>query len=333
MTLERRGTDGWFPIHPPLTGAKLMRQSKPTRRVVLPCPFFPESDQQRFAEDLHLRGFAERTVFGYVRAMRKLAEFCRTPPDQVSERQLRAFFLYAKLEKQYAYGTLRVLLSGVKAYFSLTCPRDWNVMSLLRLQNVSTLPEVITRQQVRNIIDACNSQRMAAYFWTVYSMGLRLSEALNLQVGDIDADRRLVHIHRGKGSKDRYVPLPTSTLGVLRKYWTTHRHPRLLFPADGRSHDLARTGISRAKTAMSETAVQGAMKQITRRLGFDKKVSIHTLRHSYATHLLEAEVSLRCIQKFLGHSSLQTTLVYLHITQTAEVDATDTIDRLMQLGD
>lgn len=307
-----------------------MRQSKSTRRVVLPCPFFLDADQQRFAEDLQLRGLAERTVFGYVRSIRKLADFCQTPPDRITERQLRAFFLNAKFEKQYAYGTLRVLLSGVKAFFGYTCPRDWNVMELLRLQNVTTLPEVITGDQVRDIIDTCTTERMATYFWTVYSMGLRLNEALHLQVGDVDAERGLVHVHRGKGAKDRYVPLPTSTLLMLRSYWSTHRHPQFLFPADGRNHRLAANVLSQATTPMSETAVQGAMKKITRELRFDKKVSIHTLRHSYATHLLEAGVSLKCIQKYLGHSSLQTTLVYLHITETGESDARDTIERLMR---
>ena len=194
----------------------------------------------------------------------------------------------------------------------------------MKIQNVKSLPEVLTIEQVHQIIDACTTQRMAVYFWTVYSLGLRLEEGLNLQVGDIDAARGLVHVHRGKGAKDRYVPLPTETLQLLRQYWTTHRHRRLLFPADGRNHK----GMSTAKTPMSPTAVQGAMKQITRKIDFGKKVSIHTLRHCYATHLLEAGVSLRVIQQYLGHSSLQTTMVYLHLTETAEVDTRQMIEKI-----
>ncbi len=100
-------------------------------------------------------------------------------------------------------------------------------------QNVKSLPEVITRSQVLRIVGAANTQPMAVYFWTVYSLGLRMQEGLNLQVGDIDFERMMVHVHRGKGAKDRYVPLPTSTLDLLRQYWITHRHRRLLFPADG----------------------------------------------------------------------------------------------------
>lgn len=157
-------------------------------------------------------------------------------------------------------------------------------------------------------------------------MGLRLGEGLNLQVGDVDADRGLVHVHRGKGAKDRYIPLPTCTLHWLRRYWLTHRHKRLLFPADGRKH----TGMSTAKTPMSATAVQDAMKLITNKLDFGKKVYTHTLRHSYATHLLEAGVSLKVIQQYLGHTSLQTTMIYLHLTEIAEVDARQAIEKIFQ---
>jgi integrase/recombinase XerD len=126
----------------------------------------------------------------------------------------------------------------------------------------------------------------------------------------------MVHVHRGKGAKDRYVPLPTSTLQMLRRYWSSHRHKRLLFPADSREHK----GMAAPPLTMSPTAVQGAMKKITTQIDFGKKVSIHTLRHSYATHLLEAGLSLKVIQKYMGHSSLQTTMVYLHLTEIAEVE-------------
>jgi site-specific recombinase XerD len=202
----------------------------------------------------------------------------------------------------------------------------------MRIKDVKSLPEILTIEQVHQIIDHCTTLRMAVYFWTVYSLGLRMNEALHLQIGDIDADRMMVHIHRGKGAKDRYIPLPTSTLLALRRFWLTHRHPKFLFPADGRNH----RGVSLvqehslAKTPMSETAVQGAIKLITKQLNFGKKVSTHTLRHSYATHLLEAGISLRQIQQFLGHSSLQTTMIYLHLTHTAAIDALRVINELFR---
>lgn len=286
--------------------------------------FFTGKLYQRMSDDLHLAGMSERTHEGYLRAVRKLADYSQTSPDKITEDQLRRFFLHQKNDLHYAYGTLRVAFSGVKFFYTRTCRRSWDTLATMKLQNAKTLPEVITFQQVHQIIDATTTLRMETYFWTVYSLGLRMQEGLNLEVGDIDGDRGLVHVHRGKGAKDRYIPLPSSTLDMLRQYWVTHRHKRFLFPADGRNH----TGMSTAKTTMSPTAVQGAMKKITRQLNFGKKVSTHTLRHSYATHLLEAGVSLKAIQQYMGHSSLQTTMVYLHLTETEDVKSREVIERL-----
>jgi site-specific recombinase XerD len=271
---------------------------------------------------------SQRTYQGYLRAVRQLADYCKTTPDKITEDQLRRYFLFLKNEKKFAYGSLRVAFSGIKFFYTRTCKRNWETLAQMKLQNVKSLPEVLTIRQVHQIMDAATTPRIAVYFWTVYSLGLRLQEGLNLQVGDIDGDRMMVHVHRGKGAKDRYVPLPSSTLDLLRLYWVSHRHKRLLFPADGRQH----RGISTAKTPMSITAVQGAMKKITKRIDFGKKVSIHTLRHSYGTHLLEAGVSLRAIQQYMGHSSLQTTMVYLHLTESAAVDSRKVIEKLFRRG-
>lgn len=288
--------------------------------------FFRGTLYQKMSDDLHLTSKAQRTHDGYLREIRKLADHYRLAPDNVSEQQLRRYFLFLKNEKQLAEGSLTVTLSAFKFFFGITCPRNWETFASLKVKGPKTLPEVITISQVHLIIDACNTQRMAVFFWTAYSMGLRLSEALNLQVGDVDAERGFVHVHRGKGAKDRYIPLPTSTLHQLRTHWLTHQHKRFLFPADGRNHQ----GMSQAKTPMAPTTPQDAMKLITNKINFGKKVCTHTLRHSYATHLLEAGVSLKVIQKYLGHSSLQTTMVYLHLTDVAEVDARAVIEKIFQ---
>jgi site-specific recombinase XerD len=174
-------------------------------------------------------------------------------------------------------------------------------------------------------LEAVRTPHNKAFLWTVYSLGLRLQEGLALQVGDIDSARMLVHVHRGKGAKDRFVPLPARTLTVLREYWATHRHPQLLFPATGRDHRQAAT----ATQPMGKASVQGAMRRIVLELGFRKSIHVHTLRHSYATHLLEAGVNLRLIQQYLGHSSLQTTMIYLHLTSAGQEQARGVIERLM----
>ena len=288
--------------------------------------FFTGPLRTKMSEDLQLTSKATRTHDGYLREIRKLADHCRMTPDQITEQQVRTYFLHLKNERKFAAGSLTVTLSALKFFYRITCPKDWVTLEQLRVKGPKTLPEVITISQVHNIIDACTTERMSVFFWTLYSLGLRLDEGLNLQVGDIDAARGVVHIHRGKGAKDRYLPLPTSTLNLLRQHWLTHRHPRFLFPADGRNHRNQPT----AETPMAPTTPQDAMKLITKQLKFGKKVSCHTLRHSYATHLFEAGVSLKNIQKYLGHSSLQTTLVYIHITETAEADARQTVEQLFR---
>ena len=288
--------------------------------------FFTGPLRTKMSEDLQLTSKAQRTHDGYLREIRKLADHCRMPPDQITEQQVRSYFLHLKNDRKFAAGSLTVTLSALKFFYRITCPRDWVTLEQLKVKGPKTLPEVITIEQVHNIIDACTTERMAIFFWTLYSLGLRLDEGLNLQVGDIDAARGVVHIHRGKGAKDRYLPLPTSTLNLLRQHWLTHRHPRFLFPADGRNHRNQPT----AETPMAPTTPQDAMKLITKQLKFGKKVSCHTLRHSYATHLFEAGVSLKNIQKYLGHSSLQTTPVYIHITETAEADARQTVEQLFR---
>jgi len=287
--------------------------------------FFSAKLRQKMTEDLQLIGRSARTQQAYLRAVRKLAEFYRMSPAKLSEQQVRQYFLTIKNEHHYAPGSLRVAFNGIRFFYTHTCKRNWQTLRQVKIPNSKTLPEVLTIEQVHQIIDACKVERIAVYLWTVYSMGLRLEEGLNLQVGDIDAARGLIHIHRGKGAKDRYVPIPSVTLAWLRKYWLTHRHPPLLFPAEGRDHKQAPT----AKNPMAQSTVQKPMKQIVDQIGFGKKISIHTLRHSYATHLLEAGVSLKVIQKYLGHSSLQTTLIYLHLTETAEADAREAIERVM----
>lgn len=278
----------------------------------------------KMSEDLQLTSKAKRTHDGYLREIRKLADYYQTSPDQISEPQIRRYFLHLKNERRFAAGSLTVTLSALKFFYRITCPRDWITLEQLKVKGPKTLPEVITIQQVHDIIDACTTERMAVFFWTVYSLGLRLDEALNLQIGDIDSQRMMVHVHRGKGAKDRYLPLPTCTLNQLRQHWISHRNPTLLFPAEGRK----RRGMATATTPMAMTTPQDAIKIITRKMKFGKKVSTHTLRHSYATHLFEAGVSLKTIQKYLGHSSLQTTLVYIHITETAEADARTTVEQL-----
>jgi integrase/recombinase XerD len=282
--------------------------------------------RQRLLHDLQLAGLSERTQEAYVRAVRQLADHFQIPPDRLTEQQLRDDFLHLKNDRQFASASLGIAYSGIKFFYSHTIPRDWPTLKRLRVPREKRLPDVLSVDEVRRLITAVRTPHNRTYFQTVYALGLRLGEGLHLQVGDIDSARMMVHVHRGKGAKDRFVPLPSSTLKVLRAYWVTHRHPLWLFPAIGRDHGQA----ARADGPMERSSVQGAMRRVVRDLGFRKAVSIHTLRHSYATHLLEAGVNLRLIQQDLGHSSLQTTMVYLHLTSVSQEQARARIDALME---
>jgi integrase/recombinase XerD len=281
--------------------------------------------RQRMHQDLQLAGLAEGTQTAYLRVVRQLAAHFHKRPDQITEDELRDYLLYLKNVRQYKPSSLKIAASGITFFYSHTVPRDWVIFKNLHIPRPKALPSVLSIDEVRRLIDAVDTLHNKTYFWTVYSLGLRLQEGLNLQVPDIDSARMVVHVHRGKGSKDRYVPLPPRTLTMLRKYWATHRNPVWLFPATGRDHDQA---ISAAEP-MARSSVHGAMKRVVRELGFRKRVTIHTLRHSYATHLLEAGVNLRLIQQYLGHSSLQATMVYLHLTSLGQEQARATINSLM----
>jgi len=185
---------------------------------------------------------------------------------------------------------------------------------------------VLSIDEVRLILKMARKPQVKAFLTTVYSCGLRLSEALNLRVTDIDSERMTLRVRDGKGAKERYVPLPESTYLLLREYWKTHRNKRLVFPALGRRHDQGPT----AEKPMAISSVQGALRRILKQLPkIRKHATIHTLRHSYATHLIEAGVNLRIVQQYLGHASLVNTMIYLHVTDLGNDDASGRINRLM----
>jgi integrase/recombinase XerD len=282
--------------------------------------------RERMRQDLQLAGLSARTQEAYLRAVIQFGKHYGCPPDQLTEDQLRRYFIHLTTKRQLSPPSLRMAFYGIRFFYRHTAPRDWPTLERLRIRKHRTLPDVLGRTEVQQLLQAVHAPHYHTYFWTVYYLGLRLEEALHLQVGDIDSGRMLVHVHRGKGAKDRFVPLPQSTLQRLRAYWSSHRNPAWLFPALGRD----RKGAATATHPMGRSSVQNVMRRVVKQLGFRKRISIHTLRHCYATHLLEAGVNLRLIQKALGHSSLQTTTLYLHLTSHGEEHAVAILNHLMQ---
>jgi integrase/recombinase XerD len=281
--------------------------------------------RERMIEDMQLRGLAPRTQEAYLRHVRQLSMYCKKSPDKITEEDLREYFIYLKNEKRVARSTCIQALSGIKFFFQHTLQREWKTFELVRPAKEKKLPVVLSRKEIIRLLGCLRSFRHHVCLSTIYSCGLRLRECVYLQVKDIDSDRMLVHVRKGKGSKDRYVPLPDSTLTLLRQYWSTHRHPRWFFPT------RTRLGVplSEATSPISTSSVHKALRLACVESGIQKHVTPHTLRHSYATHLLEAGVNLKRIQTYLGHSSLRTTSIYTHLTRDGEERAAKVINQVM----
>ncbi len=284
---------------------------------------------QQSMRALQLAGMSERTQQCYTRAVRMLVDFYGKTPDKVTERELQDYFLHRKNVDKWSAATLRICYSGIKFYFVNVLKRDWHTLDLIHAKRDQSLPVVLSLSEVWTILNTVQTPQNKAYLTAVYTCGLRLHEGLHLQVADIDGQRMRIHVHRGKGAKDRYVPLPGYTLDLLRSYWCIHRNDTWVFPRLGRSGKEGPTALR----PMDGSSVRGALSRALVQLKFKKRVTVHTLRHSYATHLLEAGVNIRRIQQYLGHRSLSSTMVYLHLTTQGHQRAYTIIDDLMKGGD
>lgn len=276
---------------------------------------------------LQLAGMSERTQQAYTRAVRLLVEFHAKTPEQITEPELEDYFLHRRNVDKWSSATLTIAYSGVKFFFEKVLKRDWHIFTYLRSQKEHRLPSILSREEVFRVLDHIKTIQNYTCLSTIYACGLRISEALGLEVSDIDGKRMMIHVHRGKGAKDRYVPLPEESYRLLRRYWTTHRHPTLIFPALGRGHNEGGT----ARNPMAISSVQGAFREARFAASIVKRqVSVHTLRHCYATHLLEDGVNPRIVQRYMGHSNLETTMMYFHLTQKGTEDAYKIINSTMR---
>jgi site-specific recombinase XerD len=273
--------------------------------------------RRRMIEDMRLHGFSPRTQDSYVRSVLGLACYYQRSPDQIVEEEIRRYFVHLTCERKLARKTITIALCGVKFFYEKTLRRDWSLTGVPVPKREKKLPVVLTRKEVGKILAAVRVPRLHACLTLIYACGLRLSEGCRVEVTDIDRQRGLLHVH-GKGSKDRYVPLPAAMLPILEAAWKTHRNRLWLFPWVGRG---ARQGQQSDRHTPLST-VQQAFRKALIASGIGKKVSVHSLRHAYATHLLEAGIKMPQIQQWLGHSSPSTTAIYAHLTQqSAQADA------------
>lgn len=287
------------------------------------------SDQSRFdslyqehLNVLRLQGKAPATIDAYSRAVRRVAAFFECCPDQLSQQQLRDYF--ASLVQSHSWSTVKLDRNGLQFFYRHILNKRWQWVEIVKPPKVKTLPDILSVEEVSRVINQTRELRYQTYLLCVYSMGLRLSEALNLTVSDIDSARMKLHVRCGKGRKDRFVTLPERSLKLLRLYWSSHRNPRLLFPR-------GKTDLQRhvAHHTMDRGGLQKSTKAIVKSCGINKRITIHSFRHCYGAHLVEVGVNLRAIQQQMGHDCPKTTALYTQLTRTSHVNTEQLINRLV----
>ncbi len=281
--------------------------------------------RQRMVEEMQLRRLAVRTQESYLEAVTKLVRYVGKSPEQISTEEMRQYFLYLTNEKELARSSVMQAICGLKFFYEQVLKQEWDLFAIQWPRREKKLPVVLSVAEVHQVLGQVQRPMYQVCLTTIYSCGLRLGEGVRLTVKAIDSSRMVVHVRGGKGAKDRYVPLPQATLTRLRQHWTTHRHPQWLFPGTPKTGQA----WARVEKPVDESSVQKAMRRAVEASGLHKEATIHTLRHSWATHLLEAGINLRLIQQWLGHGSLSTTAIYTHLTRNAETVAGETINRLM----
>lgn len=279
----------------------------------------------RMKEDLQLHGLSVNTQMAYLYRAKKLIEYFNKPPEEITNEELRVYFLYLKNEKKYAGATETIVLCGIKFLFEKTLDKKLNLLNIVRSPRKHKLPVVLSREEVKSVLKNIRLIRPRACLTLIYSCGLRMQEAISLKVEQVDSKRMLLHIQKAKRGRDRYVPLPESTLKLLRVYYKTHRNPLLVFPTPSRGKEIEASSTK----PISNVSIQRVFKKSLKEVGINKQASVHTLRHSYATHLLEEGTDIRIIQEYLGHKFISTTMVYTHLTPLLKNGVSKKINTLM----
>jgi site-specific recombinase XerD len=286
----------------------------------------PHTILKRFADDLALLPLQPRSQKSYWACVRQLSEYFDRSPELVTAEELRQYFIYLKTQRRFSRQSSTQALCAIKLFWEKTLQRPWPAeLELARATPQFKLPVILSAVEVRKVLARVEAFDHRVALTTIYSCGLRLGEALKLEVGDIDSQRMFLHIRAGKGNRDRYVPLPQRTLELLRQLWRTHRHPRFVFPAKGHGGQ----GASTATEPMDRSTLQGGFRLALRASGIKKAAHIHTLRHSYATHLLEQGENLRQLQVNLGHATPVSTAIYTHLTTLCQTQHQQRLNQFM----
>ncbi len=262
----------------------------------------------KMEQDLLIRGLSPLTRAAYIRCVVGLSQYYGRAPDTLSEQEVQAYLAYLVKERALAWGTLSMTVHGLRFLYEVSLGRPRTHFYIPTVKTPSKQPEILSRQEIARLMQAVDNRKHRALLMTTYAAGLRVSEVVKLKVSHIDSERMAIRVEQGKGRKDRYTLLSQRLLEELRGYWRLYRPPYWLFPGKGAHHPLSRS------------AAHCIYHKAKRVAGITKTGGIHSLRHAFATHLLEAGIDLPTIQSLLGHSTIRTTTRYLHIVHGGGAD-------------
>ncbi len=271
---------------------------------------------QEFTNDLLIRNFSKKTIDSYQFQLEQYFDYFQIPPQIIDVSKIRTYLLYLKTERKYSSSTLNVAYTAIQIYHSRILQQEWSTKILGRPKVENKLPQILTQQQIKQLICRIINLKHRAIITLIYSAGLRISELINLTPKDIDSKQMYVVVRQGKGKKDRTTLLSERCLDLLREYYTKYRPVKYLFNGQQKASQY------------SETSIRNIVNKAAKKAGIGKKISPHTLRHSFATHLLENGTNLFYIKELLGHTSIKTTMVYLHLCSKEIKKIENPLDKL-----
>ena len=271
----------------------------------------------QYKKDLEIKGFSDRTVDSYLRHVRSYQDHLNRPIDPNPGEQVKDYFHYLLQTKGASRSYVHQSYSALKYFYTVTLGRGWDMEKIPRVRRVHKLPEILNHEEIRRLLAVTKNIKHKSMLMVTYSAGLRVSEAVALKLADIDSERMTIRVDQGKGKKDRYTILATSSLEFLRGYWRMYEPTQWLFEGQDPARHLSASSLQRAFSASKEKA------------RIKKHVTIHSLRHSFATHLLEQGTDIHIVQRLLGHTSIKTTTVYLHLKKESLTKVVSPLDHLL----
>ncbi len=272
--------------------------------------------RERMLQDMEIRNLSRNTQLSYLQQVSSFANYFHTSPEVLGPEQIRAYQVYVTTERKLAPGSVSIIVSALRFLYKVTLKRGWVDDEIPLPKKPFRLPVILSREEVAHFLDSIASLKHRTILTTAYAAGLRISEVTRLKITDIDSQRMTLRVEQGKGQKDRYVMLSPHLLEILRAYWKTTRPTKWLFPGDVPGHPISRS------------AVELACQKAHRLSAIKKPITPHSLRHGFATHLLESGTDVRRIQLLMGHRSLATTARYLKVATTTVCATTSPLDLL-----